>query len=628
MVCFSSALKEKPRRWVLVGVFLTQVFCIGWSQIPDSIRSLPTAEVVSVRLLRHAAGQQVVWLDSATLVPFALRSVADLLAQHTALDVRLYGSGSGTLSLRGGGASHTAVVWQGINLQNMLSGVSDVSLLPVAGMQRVGIKAGGESALFGSGAVGGVVLLDSQAPTEGGFGGKVALQAGSFRDFRQHGLLQWAKGKWAQQVSFTQQNAQNSFPFRNVAALGQPIQYQVNAQQRMRHFLYDGRWRMPADAVLSAHVWHTGAERQLPPTMIAADVHAYQTDRQWRGVLEYAYAGWRARTAFTDEYLYYTSDLVAPSRNWGQNALLEVEHGTETIRGGQRRLGIQYLQNRARSNNYATPSRRHRVAAFAAQTFPLGKNHTTSIALRQEWVDKRWIPLTGSIGTRWGISAHLKLRSALTRNYNLPALNDLYWAQAGDPTLRPERSWSGEVGVDWENLPAQPVAILFSATFYGLRTQDRIQWTPQLDGRWRPSNLYASDAKGTEVRLQIKRAFGDLVWQAKVDGQYTYARTLSGERLLYVPAHSGATALGVRAKRWGAQYRQTYSGTRPMTTDGSVQTHAFTLGYLEMQYGGHWGKQVYQLTATVQNVWNVSYQLIQYYAMPCRNVQLQAAITF
>jgi vitamin B12 transporter len=597
----------------------------------DSIQTLPAAEVTALRVLHYAVGQRQTVLDSASMAAFQLRSLSDLLSQNTALDLRLYGNSLVTLSTRGAGVSHTAFVWNGINLQNTLSGLVDLSTVPVSGMTHAGFKTGGESALFGSGALSGVVFLEHDIAQKSGWHGGWSGLAGQFGNLRQQGRLSGGNSRFAAGLDFSLQRADNDFPFLNTAALGQPIQRQVNAQTRNAHAIQQLFWQISHRTVLKTWLWQHNANRQIPPSMIAANQEATQRDQNTRCLAELTrytqQGGWHTRAAWTNDLLIYNSLTVTDSRNRGQTRLLETEYDATASAHWRYRIGVQGLQNVAISNNYETTRHRNRVALFGAQTFDLGSTKF-STTLRQEMVDGRLVPLTANLGGQHNLNRRWTLRSALGRHYNLPALNDLYWANLGNPNLQPEYSWSAEAGTDWRSAPDQVWQNTLSLTAYALRIRNRIQWLPGEDGIWRPSNLLESTSLGIEASAETRRRIGKGAYGLRTAYQYTYARTPDNLYLIYVPAHQMQASASAQWRNWSAHWRQTAISGRPMTADNGIRTKAFTVANAEFNWSVPVRGSRLSLMTVVQNVFNTDYQVIQYSPMPMRHVMVQAGVSF
>lgn len=94
-------------------------------------------------------GASVLNLDS-TLERYQGQDLASLLSQETHIRIRNYGALSSS-SIRGAGAAHTQVVWNGLFLNSPMNGLYDLSLMPLFFIQNVQIQSGGLGSLLGSG---------------------------------------------------------------------------------------------------------------------------------------------------------------------------------------------------------------------------------------------------------------------------------------------------------------------------------------------------------------------------------------------------------------------------------------------------------------------------------------------
>ena len=147
--------------------------------------SLSAVTVRAMATERFLAGQKLQRIDSATLLQFRFGSLLDLLAFNTPLAFKNYGPGQlATVSFRGTSANHTAVLWNGININQPNLGQSDFSTLPVAGFDRLSVQYGSSASVVGSDAVGGSVLLGSSPGRTPGVGVTVGQQVASFRNYQ------------------------------------------------------------------------------------------------------------------------------------------------------------------------------------------------------------------------------------------------------------------------------------------------------------------------------------------------------------------------------------------------------------------------------------------------------------
>ena len=111
---------------VLLFIFTT----LAYSQI-DSNNLLQQVEVSAQRINLTDIGKHTETLDSASISLKHYESLAGLLRINTPLYVRSYGAGTlSTLGIRGGGAAHTQILWNGIPLRNPMVGLVDLALIP------------------------------------------------------------------------------------------------------------------------------------------------------------------------------------------------------------------------------------------------------------------------------------------------------------------------------------------------------------------------------------------------------------------------------------------------------------------------------------------------------------------
>jgi iron complex outermembrane receptor protein len=140
---------------------------VALAQQNDSLL-LQEVTVTSSRFEQFNTGIKTQTIDSVSSIAYQTQSLSDLLGANSQVFIKSYGPGLATSSFRGAGATHTAVLWKGFNLQNPMLGEVDFSLFNVDAAEKVTIQYGGNGALFGSGAVGGIIQLQSAAKYQSG----------------------------------------------------------------------------------------------------------------------------------------------------------------------------------------------------------------------------------------------------------------------------------------------------------------------------------------------------------------------------------------------------------------------------------------------------------------------------
>ncbi len=609
------------------------------AQINDTIKVLPSAEITAIRLNKYALGQQQIAIDSADLKSFQFQNLGDLLQNLTPLSIKSYGIGLSTATSRGTGSRHTALIWNGLNIQNGLIGLSDLSALEVGSVDKMYVKTGGSSALFGSGAIGAAIFLENAIENTQNFNGNIGLNKGNFGLFGENIKLKIANKKAAAQIRISHQKSLNNFEFRDISNVEKPLKNAENAAFEKLNITNSLFFDLGKNRFLKINNWLSKIDREIPPTMTSRNDSAHQNEQFFRSVIEFSTplsiiaqnTILKARTGYFNEQLLYNSDVVKNSQNNIKTLISELETITNFDEKTALRLGINYTGNKTASNNLGDISHtRDRFAVFASQIFELKKiKFATNI--RQEVVDNQLVPFIFSIGFEKLCSLKLaafSLRGSLSRNYNLPALNDLYWQNLGNPNLQAERGFSGELGFDFLNKKDKNEMQL-GFTLFASNTNNWIDWSPKNGGQFTPSNIYSVFSRGIELVFKNQLKLNNKT-VLKTHFNYQLSRATEGadllnQQLLYTPIHAGSIGINLIFKGLYINYYQNASSKRRMVQGF---TEPFTIANATIGHSFLIKKTQLNTSINLLNIWNSDYQVIQFYAQPRRQIEAQLSFNF
>jgi vitamin B12 transporter len=609
------------------------------AQINDTAKILPSAEVTAVRLSRYAVGQQQITIDSSDLKASPFQNLGDLLQNLTPLSIKAYGIGLSTATSRGTGSRHTALIWNGLNIQNGLIGLSDLSALEVGSVDKMSVKFGGSSALFGSGAIGGAIFLDNSIEKTSGFSGNIGANMGSFGLFGQNIKLKIGNENTAAQVRISHQKAVNNFEFRDKSAFGKPIKNGENAAFDKLNLTNSLFFNLGKNRFLNIHNWLTNISRQIPPPMTSRVDSARQIEQAFRSVAEFSgplsinriLSVFKARIGYFDERLNYESDIVKSSKNDIRTLIAEAESVVNFTEKQSLRLGINFTNNKTFGSNLGDINHeRNRFALFASQIFKV-KKVKFSTNIRQEVVDNQLVPFVFSVGVEKALSQKQQatsLRGSFSRNYNLPALNDLYWNKLGNPNLLAERGFSGELGIDFSKKTTLSDTKL-GLTLFALQTNNWIQWSPQSGSSWTPSNLKKVLSRGLELTLKNQLTLNNnVILKTHFNYQLSRATEVGDSlnlQLLYTPIHASSAGISLIYKSFYINYYQNASSKRRMVGDF---TNPFTLANMTIGYSFFIHKYRLNTALQIANIWNADYEVIRFYAQPRRSFEAQLNLIF
>ncbi|WP_143090906.1 TonB-dependent receptor plug domain-containing protein [Thermoflexibacter ruber] len=579
------------------------------------------------RLHYFSSGNHLQKIDSTLLKNFQINNLADLLASQSQVFIKSYGLGSlATPSLRGTGASHTAVLWNGFNLQNSMNGNVDFALLPVFFLENAHIQHGGAGALFGSGAVGGAIHLNNTPEFRKGLQFSASLSAGSFADFMQGIKLKISKEKFVSSLKLLHHTAQNNFSFINIAKFGKPTEKQSNSAFSQYGFLQENYFKINDNQQLDLQIWYLNADRQIPPTLTTSESKASQQDESLRLTsnwqLRRKIVTYFVRAAFFKEKLVYQNpDIQLTALSKANTWIGETESKIQLSPYQLLNIGLNHTYFQAETDGYRAGKIQHRTSLFFSHKISSPKDTWNMvIGLRKELIDKHFAPFTPSLGFEKVLNPNWTLKGNIAKTYRVPTFNDLYWQDGGNPNLRPEDGWSGEIGIEYglgKNLHTR-------FTAFNSLIDNWIAWLPNSQGRWSANNVLQVWSRGVELSAKSSLTWHDLQIQPKI--MYNYVISTNQQigrgdeqslykQLIYVPKHTAQASLSLIYKNLQIFYNHSIIGERFTTSDNTQKLPVFTLGNLSISQK----IKYFSFQVQVNNLWNVSYQQIAFRPMPMRN---------
>lgn len=627
------------RRSILV-VFSLEMGGMLYAQTAKDTVSLDAFEVTAPRQTLFGAGMKVQRLDSATLDRFRAASLADLLAKATPVFVKSYGLGGlATTSLRGGSANHTAVLWNGFNIGSPLNGQIDLSLVPVFATDEVSLQYGGSAALWGSGAVGGTIQLNSTPRFNEGVVVDAGLVFGSFGDRRQQARVRLGHERWAASIGFYNADARNDFEFVNTERMGERPR-QGNARFAQYGVLAEVHGRLTQRQRISLRYWGQSSHREVPPTLVQEQSTARQEDVSDRLTAEWQRVGdritWMARTAWFDEHLdWYASDTVSADLNRSRTSITEAEARIRPGEGHNLNIGLNHTWYEAMSDGYPDGSRQHRTSVYAAYRYDR-KRWSTAISLRQEALERDPVPFTATLGGSCRIARRVELKANAAKVYRVPTLNDLYWRPGGNPDLRSEEGYSADLGIVWNGERGR-WGWRSEVTGFDRRIDDWIIWLPG-STYWSPRNVLQVWSRGVESDSELRIRAGRTVLKlglitdhvVSTNQRATSANDASVDKqLIYVPMYSGGARIGFERLGFSLNLVGNYTGYRYISTDNRDFIAPYTLVNASMGYRlrtkSHF---TWSIFFQGNNLLDTDYQVMLNRPMPLRTYQAGVSMHF
>lgn len=652
---FSLILGKQALWWCVLSLFVSLLHGrISYAQSDTLVTGQAHAgQVVSLSLVtvraiapeRFLAGQKLQRIDSATLLQFRFGSLTDLLAFNTPLAFKNYGPGQlATVSFRGTSANHTAVLWNGININQPNLGQTDFSTLPVAGFDRMAVQYGSSASVVGSDAVGGSVLLGNSPVWQPGINVTFGQQLASFRNNNTQMGIRYASAlgqnwKLAGKTFAYRNKLNNEYPYterRNYF-----VEQSTNAQ---RGFVQDLYFLHKSGKQVSVNAWLTDNDLILAPQ----DVIARERTRTQSARLLATYESNQATVRLgwiRDVIDYGKGDFTQPSHTATDRFIGRVEREFTLLPAKinshlNLRVGGEWSHYRTRTDGYGgqliQEDRGDLYALLHFQTI----RWLISANLRQAFVTHFNPPITPSVGAEYQFVQHNRLtltaKGSVSRSYRVPTLNERYWIDLGNPNLLPESGLNVEAGLAATIVFFDHLSLNAEATAYRNRVDNWTYWNPT--DNYHVENLQLVVARGGELATTLTYArngwraglrIGYALTRSSQERAYdTYAQDVVGKQLPYVPEHTGTLNTYVQHGRMRLTVQTQANSRRYITFDNSQFFKGNVLTNIILESTLKVGPITGRLQGQVNNVFDALAFSVKRNALPGRNGALNLIINF
>ncbi len=629
-------------RYVVATAMLCILANTGYAQKSDTLKpvmiharkQITSSLSQGIQKCDFAPGQEIVRIDSISLLQFQYQSMANLLAQEVPVFIKSYGFNSlATLSFRGASAAQSSVLWNGVPIQSAALGVTDVSLLHVSLLDKVDILYGGSSALLGSGNVGGALLLQSDAPIFDTAHRSLSV-SGSTGSFSQYtGALKMAinNKKWYFSFNGYGQYARDNFQYTDLAGTKQTTQ---NAALSGGGAIAEAAYKFADKNIISLTAWYQYDNRDIPAALFEAFSHKNSISNSLRTLLQ-----WHKEVGRNKWYI--KSSLIRDELVYNDAPTLQHSHNTtyqyyQEI-GWQRHINehsqwlvfipteISWMKMQP---DTLTRSIFKTAIAGAYQSHFFNNKLNAAINARAEVVNGSSYLLPG-IDASYRLARWATIRGNVQRTYRVPTLNELYYVPGGNPTLKPEQGWAQDAGYSI-NIGNGSLVFHHDLSMFNRNIKDWILWFG--GAIWTPHNIAEVHSRGVETQNELLYTIHKFTFHASVNTSYIVATTVSsyvpndgsvGKQIPYTPIYNGQANIGFAYNALYVNYNHTYTGYRYITTDESEYLSPYQTGNMQVMYSIKAARPV-QLLLQCNNIWNNHYAIVSYRPMPGINYVIGA----
>ena len=619
-------------------------------------------------------------LDRRDMLSMGITDMADALHRLPGITLRDYGGAGGmkTVSVRGFGAKHTGVSYDGVMLSECQSGEIDLSRYSLDNVDHLSLTIGDNDDIF-------IPARQSSTPAV------LNIQTLRMRtdDTRPHLTAQVRQGSFGYISPFVryEQNLSNRFAFSvtgeyTYADNDYPYTIQngietisdrrTNSRMNSGHGEQNFLYNINKVSRLSGKLYYYDNDRQLP-----GQVHYYTNlsgetlrDRNAFGQLSYqtrwddklslkwlAKYNW-SESVYKDRMMQggvndasywqrevYSSAalLYTPAERWAMD--YSVDYAFNNLNGSSWRtlVGKPYRHTLLQSATAKYHSQRLKVIVRLLLSLYMNGQSETPTTTRQDIQqnsadDMRRLSPSVSVSYKLLEDHDLYVRASYKNIFRSPTFNESYYYHYGSTNLKPESTDQLNVGVTYTAPSSKRNTLTITLDGYYNHVRDMIVAVPQNMFVWTCVNLDKVRSYGMDATLRVSRqvAHGHLLALA---GNYSYQRvedrnnpnaSTYGYQVAYMPRHQGSLSLSYENPWVNVSLHGTSVSSRWPNNNHYEGT--LIAGYtdcgLTLWRQFRWHRHQLEARFDLKNMFDKQYEIVANYPMPGRNYQISINYKF
>jgi outer membrane cobalamin receptor len=576
------------------------------------------------------------------------QNLAEVLNTVQGLYIKDYGGLGGikTISMRGSNAEQVLVLLDGQRLNNAQTGQVDFSTITLAGVEKVEVVHGGNSALYGADAMGGVINLITRKENEkSGFGGSLKTLFGSFDSRAWEGSLHYQQQQFSAAITYHNLQSAGNYTFADLQGQKQRRNnndlFARDLFSRVNFNFGDPQWQQKLN--LSYKYYY--AQRGSPGTLSYPSatsrlynrmnyINAIYSGKMFNLLNDFQLQGY----AHYDWNRYASDDYDIHTENSFRNGTYGLEAQLKMVLSAahQRIWGTGMRYDWMTGSTFTVGHHRMVYDLFIQDEieYPFDQSTLKSLllipAVRFDFFSDFGSHFSPKIGSTLNFASgwNIAIKGNVGLTYRAPVFNELYWPEdewsRGNPHLRPENGYDWDIGLRMR--PPLLAGALVDLTYFCIRMNDLIAWQFQ-DTKYVPQNIDKTSSRGVEFNLNLQPVKNAVI----ISYNYTYLSAVdltTHKTLNYRPRHSGNLALilswaGLQLELQSQSVSQRYTdaANTQRLAPYSIYNIIFSTRYA-------FGNFEPKLSLQVINVQNRQYQIIQDQPLPGRELRLNIGLAF
>ena len=556
-----------------------------------------------------------------------------------------------TISMRGTSSSQSILMIDGIRISSSQSAIADLSIIPVTIFDEMEVVRGGSSAIYGGNSIGGVVNMMTSDFEKNIF--NLSLNAGSFNEYFISGKAAYGTGRLNQTISAEYKISEGEYPFTSNE--NNKKYYRINSDYKIYSASYLVRLDISGWKIASRLIMNY-SDRKIPGPFIEntaaidkmnspelTDISSLFFGTVTKKFNDYSsiYLGISDKLNlynYSDKTFYGEGYAGFNSIFKNQDIMLNIKYNS-SLSIFIYSLGFETGYSNLEGNqlDYSLNDKIDRFLLAVSGKVESEVNLKSlcdvdySVGLRYDNYSDAGNALSAFAGLLLDFSfIPLQFKGQISNNFRPPSFNEMYYLNFGNKDLKPEKSLSLNLGLNY--FPLENVS--FQLDGFYMNTDDRIVSVPKSQVSWSAENISEVNSKGFELSSNINF----LKKIVSMNFAYTFQEVRNasvddnnyGKLIVYMPQEIFSSTLILNYSDFSIGTNLRYSGHYFSLPDNSYESlmKGYTLLDIFMSYKLKLKFYELNIRAECKNLLDEQYAIIKNYPMPGRFFRVGLTIIY
>ena len=626
----------------------------------DSTQTIDEVVVKGFRVPGNVlASTPIQTLSHTDMERLGIHDMGDALKRFAGVQVKDYGGVGGmkTVNIRGLGAGHTGVTYDGVQVGDCQSGQVDLSRFTLDNVSLVSLQIGQEDNIYQSAKAYTSAGLINISTLQGVSDRKphltTTLRTGSYGLFSPSLLYHQQLSRLGIGAYTSYERADGVYWFTLKNGIKTIHERRNNSDIQTWRGELNMSYQLTDKQTLQWKAYGFTSNRGLPGSVIYDNTYSAERLKDKNVFTQILYENrfsnrikMKAAAKWNYAWSRY-SDIPASGYKedtYRQNeTYLTATLWTNPLQG----LNLSFAQDYAHNHlsmtlpKAANPTRNslwtalaanYQIGAFSVNASLLSTNIYELV--KQGNASNGFHRLSPAFSMQWRCLQDFRLRFGYKDIFRTPTLNELYYTGIGNRHLNPEKSRMWNLGTTYSHTFNRTLQLSLTADGYFGNVTDKIIAVPKMF-YWQMMNAGKVRQLGLDVSANIEKRWGN-DWSVSATGSYSYLSATDrtdpselsyGDQIAYTPHHSGSANILIHSPWLDFGYNVLLMGER--YTLGYNIPHnrmsAFTDHSITLSREFNINRQQLRVQFNVCNLGNKNYEVVRFYPMPGTNWRLSVS---